>query len=87
MLEGGVHDFVGQHAYQLVGRQLLYKGWIVEEALAVSRHGGDAWGRDRREPENECTEEGVVQEQDGPGLPDAVKSSGFCDLKHKLSSL
>jgi hypothetical protein len=29
----------------------------------------------------------VVQEQDGPGLPDAVKSSGFCDLKHKLSSL
>jgi hypothetical protein len=77
MLECGVHDFVGKHPHQLVGRQLIHKGRVVEEALAVCRHGWNAGGGDRCKPEDQCSEEGVIQEQNGPSFPDAVDCGRF----------
>ena len=77
MLEGGVHDFVGKYPHQLVGRQLIHKGRVVEEALTVGRHGWDDGGGDRCKPEDQRSEEGMIEQEDGSGFPDSVDCGRF----------
>ena len=86
MLQGRVHDLVGQSSGNLGRAQGLHKLRIEVQGNAIGRHGSDRTARLGTQAEQQRSEEGVVQQQRGPRLLDANHAREWlCDLKHKLA--
>jgi hypothetical protein len=62
MLKSRMHHFVSQRPFELCGRERVHKGRVVKKRDSVSCHGPDRVVHFRTKTEEQCSEEGMIEQ-------------------------